>query len=98
MDMAGMKYLLTYLQSLEERMEARHAELKEYADHADRFDFSVTKVTSIASALNNLMMEQRAVCFTLNSIGYYVVYNDKVHAEKIICTATGEEVTPCRNN
>ena len=73
-------YLLTYLRSFEDRIEGYRSELQTYSALSN---ISVSSITSIATNLHDCQVEQRAVCYTLGRLGYYVVYKDG-HAENIV--------------
>lgn len=89
MNKERIKFMLTYLQDLERSIEFKRSELKENADYKGL----LCNIATVASELTALVAEQRAICFTLNRLGFYVVYNNNTHAEKIICNDSGEEVT-----
>ena len=80
MNKSQHNYLLHYLQNLEKEIEYKRAELRSYADYTG---VSVSSIAAIASELNALLTKQRAICFTLQNLGYYVIYKDD-HAEDIV--------------
>ena len=80
MDNNQRDYFLAYLHDLEDKSEATRSELRRYAEYKH---ISVGSITSIASELALLETEQRAICFTLNHLGYYTVYEDG-HAKDIV--------------
>lgn len=74
------KILLQHLQSIENMIDGKFAELD--PSHFSR-SFFVSNASAIATEIACLQAQQRAICYTLRQLGYYVVYEDQ-HATDII--------------
>ena len=74
------KNILTHLHHLEEMIDGKFAEM-----NPDRYSrsFFVSNAGKIATEIACLQEQQRETCFTLQLLGYYVVYENN-HATDII--------------
>ena len=72
--------LLTHLHHIEEDINYKIQEAIQYANSKS---FFVATAASIASDLACLQERQRAICYTLRLLGYYVVYENE-HATDIV--------------
>ena len=74
------KEILRHLRSLESIIDGKFAEM-----NPDRYSrsFFVANAGKIAQEIHGLQEQQREACFTLQLLGYYVVYENN-HATDII--------------
>lgn len=74
------EFLLNHLQDLEKQIEYTFAEITQ--SHPS-ISFFVSNAASVASEIACLQAQQRAICYTLRQLGYYVTY-DNGHATDIV--------------